>query len=258
LALVESILNELVAERSELTWAIAIFAVSIPIELLFGTGHKVAWSERAGNVGAMLIHYVIGLTILTAFLDLSIGRHLIGYPDGPRWPAFENPVLYGVTALFLIDGLYYVYHRLQHAIPALWHIHKLHHTDPAVNVTTAKRTHFLERPVQFVILVAPVLWLLGVSLEGLAYVAVLGPALLYVSHMDVRLPLGPLTGVVVGPQYHRIHHEKVEHSRHANFAQAFPLFDMLGGTYRRPGKSEYATTGVAGCETIADRWRPLL
>jgi len=254
----ESILHELVSQQFELLGALAVFAVCLPVELLFGTGHRVAWSERVGNLGAMLVHYVVGSAVLTWILDLSIGEKLIGYPAEPRWAALQNPFVYAFSATFLIDGLYYVYHRLQHAVPALWHIHKLHHTDPAVNVTTSKRTHFLERPIQFVVLVAPVLWLLGVHLEGLAVLAVVGPGILYFAHVDVRLPLGPLTGVIVGPQYHRIHHERVDRDRHANFAQAFPLFDILGGTYRTPRKREYAETGVVGCEHAVERWRPIL
>jgi sterol desaturase/sphingolipid hydroxylase (fatty acid hydroxylase superfamily) len=166
--------------------------------------------------------------------------------------------LYAILVVFLIDGLYYVYHRLQHAVPFLWRIHKLHHTDPAVNITTARRTHLLERPLQFLLLVAPVLWLVGYNGEGMVYVAIIGPFFLYAAHLDARLPLGPLTPLVVGPQYHRIHHGVTMQQQTSNFAQAFPLFDILGGTYRRPGSAEYAVTGIEDCNTARERWQPMV
>ena len=86
----------------------------------------------------------------------------------------------------------------------------------------------------------------------------LGSSLLYFAHMDVRFPLGPVTSVVVGPQYHRIHHVRAASEQGFNFAQAFPIFDLIGGTYRRPRSDEYVVTGVQGCDTARARWRPIL
>jgi sterol desaturase/sphingolipid hydroxylase (fatty acid hydroxylase superfamily) len=251
-------LEELLAEAGELWWALAIYAFVVPIEMLSGTGHPARLAERLGNFVALLVNFTAGIILLSLALDQHLGLRALGYPDQPRWAVLANPVLYAVTVVFLVDGFYYVYHRLQHAVPLLWHIHKLHHTDPAVNITTAKRTHFLERPLQFFLLVAPALWVVGYNPAGMAYMAVIGPFFLYFAHVDVRLSLGPLTPVFVGPQYHRIHHGRTMQHQTSNFAQAFPLFDMLGGTYRRPDASEYGDTGIDGCETTRDRWRPLI
>jgi sterol desaturase/sphingolipid hydroxylase (fatty acid hydroxylase superfamily) len=252
------IVGDLISESAELRWAFATIAICLPFEMLFGTGHKVAWSERFGNIGATLVNFIVGVTLLALALKHPLGQRLLDYPDTPRWSLLGNPLAYAVVVVFLADGLYYLYHRLQHAVPLLWHIHKLHHTDPAVNITTSRRTHFLERPIQFIVLVAPVLWLFGAYSEGLVYTAFLSQGLIYFSHLDVRVPLGPLTAVIVGPQYHRVHHSRVVGNQHSNFAQAFPVFDMLGGTYHRPAHSEYPVTGVVGYDTPASRWRPLV
>jgi len=88
--------------------------------------------------------------------------------------------------------------------------------------------------------------------------AVAGPGLLYFSHLDVKLSLGPLTPLVVGPQYHRVHHALDSHEHGVNFAQAFPVLDWIGGTYRRPRPGEFVATGVEGCDTAAGCWRPIL
>lgn len=252
------LMTELFKQASELWWGLAIFAAVIPLEYAFATGARPAALERLGNLGAMLVNFVAGSLILNAILSHPAGLALRSFPDQPRLAALESPLVYGLAAVFLVDGLYYLYHRMQHRVPLLWRIHALHHSDPAVNITTARRTHFLERPMQFLVLVLPVLWLLGWNPAGMGVMAVVGATFLYFGHMDVRLSLGPLTPLVVGPQYHRLHHALDAHHHGANFAQAFPLFDMIGGTYRRPAKGEFVATGMKECTTPASRWRPIL
>jgi sterol desaturase/sphingolipid hydroxylase (fatty acid hydroxylase superfamily) len=254
----QGLIADRMGESPELLWALGVYAAVLPLEAIAGTGHGRAWGERLGNIGAMLVHFTVGGVLLALLLELPWGEQLLEYPREPRWALLESPPLYALATVFLVDALFYVYHRLQHAVPLLWHIHKLHHTDPAVNVTTSRRTHFLERPLQFLVLVAPVLWLLGYNAAGMAHMAVLGPFFLYFAHLDLKLPLGPLTPVIVGPQYHRVHHGTARAKQGSNFAQAFPIFDWLGGTYRRPGVKEYGETGVEECRTARSRWRPIL
>jgi sterol desaturase/sphingolipid hydroxylase (fatty acid hydroxylase superfamily) len=254
----ELMLQQLLNEAPSLLPALAIFAVAIPIELLFGTGRRAQWSERMGNIGAMLLHFAAGGLLLNAMLAQPWGILILGFPETPRTTLLQNPIVWTIALIFVTDGLFYIYHRLQHAVPLLWHVHKLHHTDPEMNITTSKRSHFLERPLQFIVFGAPALWITGVNYEGLAYATVCGPFFLYFAHLDLRLPLGPLTAIIVGPQYHRIHHSKAGSEQNANFAQAFPLFDMLGGTYKRPAQDEYPDTGVLECNTATKRWTPLI
>src|SRR5258706_6748133 len=41
--------------------------------------------------------------------------------------------------LVAMDFGEYLFHRAQHAIPALWEMHSLHHSDPELDATTAVR-----------------------------------------------------------------------------------------------------------------------
>ena len=55
------------------------------------------------------------------------------------------------------------------------------------------------------------------------------------SHTNVRTGFGRLFGkVLVGPAFHRLHHMRADPARpgqhRCNFAQAFPLWDILFGT----------------------------
>jgi sterol desaturase/sphingolipid hydroxylase (fatty acid hydroxylase superfamily) len=256
--LLPPLLRERIAAGPEVGWALLFFVLALPLETLVGTGHRVSWTERLRNVGAMLIHFAVGGALLFLLMANPIGIRFMQYPMQPRWAALENPWLWALAMVFIVDGLFYAYHRAQHRNALLWRIHKLHHTEPTMNITTSRRTHFLERPLQFVLLVLPPLWILGYNAQGFEYAAWAGLFFLFWSHLDVRLPLGPLTPIVVGPQLHRLHHSAEDAHRDVNFAQVFPLFDVLGDTYRRPGDDEYPVTGIAGCASVRDRWRPLV
>lgn len=253
-----ALVSELWEQIHQIWWALAFYAFALPLEHYFATGKRPLVSERLGNIGAMLVNFVVGSLIVNAILAQPSMAGTMNFPEEPRFAILSHPLVYAFSAIFLVDGLYYVYHRLQHSVSLLWHIHALHHTDPAVNATTSRRTHFLERPIQLFVLVTPVLWLLGWNSGGMAIMAIAGPGILYFSHMDVRLSLGALTPVIVGPQYHRVHHSLDARNHGVNFAQAFPLFDILGGTYRRPAPKEFVVTGIEGCKTASARWRPIV
>src|SRR5471032_1201201 len=49
-----------------------------------------------------------------------------------------------VASVTLLDLTIYLQHRLFHAVPWLWRIHRVHHADPEVDVSTALRFHPVE------------------------------------------------------------------------------------------------------------------
>ena len=68
----------------------------------------------------------------------------------------------------------------------------------------------------------------------------------FVNHANVRLRLGPLTPLISGPQWHRIHHGRDPEYHDANFAAFFPVIDLVFGTYRRPVGDEFPASGLDG------------
>jgi sterol desaturase/sphingolipid hydroxylase (fatty acid hydroxylase superfamily) len=253
-----AIWHQVLGWQPEVTWYLGVFAMVFPLEVLFGSNSRATWSERFGNLSAMLIYFLIGGLVLNLSLMTPIGQWLSAFPREPRHPLLRNAYVWALTYVFLVDAAYYGYHRLQHAVPLFWRIHKLHHTDPAMNITTARRTHFLERALQYLCLSIPILWALGMHLEGMTYATLVTWIFVYAGHADVRLEIGFLTPIWVGPFYHRLHHSRLPEHRDVNFAQVFPVFDIIGGTYRRPRWDEYPATGVDGCNTPYERWRPLV
>src|SRR5262249_21623352 len=143
-------------------------------------------------------------------------------------------VLFPAVPFIAYDFFYYWTHRLQHTVPALWEQHKLHHMDESVYCISSGRHHWLEEGIRVFTLTLPmsILITIGSSLGMVA--AFIYTYWAFVIHANVRLPFGPMTPVLCGPQLHRIHHSREPRHRDRNFAAFFPLWDILFGTYHRP------------------------
>lgn len=159
-------------------------------------------------------------------------------------PSSGIGLLIGIPCYFLaMDGGEYVFHRAQHRIPALWALHSLHHSDPSVNVSTTPR-HFWGDPFLKAITIYAL-----VGLLFKANVVVIGAYGLfgyynYFLHLNVRVGFGRWSTWLNSPQTHRLHHSCLSEHHDCNFAQFFPVFDVLGGTYRQPASDEYPPTGL--------------
>lgn len=69
-------------------------------------------------------------------------------------------------------------------------------------------------------------------------------------HSNVRIGFGRFGWLVGNPQNHRIHHSRLPEHTDKNFAQLFPLWDVIFGTYHWPRGDEYPPTGLSDGEHI--------
>ena len=137
----------------------------------------------------------------------------------------------------------YLFHRAQHAIPALWAMHSLHHSDPAVNVATTTRHFWLKSAIKSLTIWLAVGLLFGASPK---IVALYGLATLYnmVLHGNLRLGFGRFSSLVNSPQYHRLHHSRDPAWFNCNFAALLSVWDVIAGSYRPPEPGQFALTGL--------------
>lgn len=159
-----------------------------------------------------------------------------------------------VIYLAVVDFLAYWRHRAFHHWPLLWRLHKLHHADTAMNAIAGWRSHWLNEITYFIPVTIPAMILFG-PLDVPLVVILAYTATGFWNHANIRLQLGPLTPIVSGPQYHRIHHSILPHQVDKNFAGFFPVFDMLFGTYCRPKPGEFPPTGLVSGERIESQWQ---
>jgi sterol desaturase/sphingolipid hydroxylase (fatty acid hydroxylase superfamily) len=150
--------------------------------------------------------------------------------------------------LFLHDAWFYWAHRIEHRVPALWAFHKLHHSDELMNTSTWARDHFLQSSWRafFATFTLGMIVDLDLAEAGKAalYSTMFLSALSLFYHSAIRVRLPWLDRVLVTPQVHRIHHSTDPQHYNRNFADALPLFDIVFGTYRRPGREEFPATGL--------------
>jgi sterol desaturase/sphingolipid hydroxylase (fatty acid hydroxylase superfamily) len=175
----------------------------------------------------------------------AAGGGLVNLTTWPLW-------LGAATFLVASDLGEYLFHRAQHAMPWLWAMHSLHHSDKAMNISTSQRHFWLDPALKSVSiwLVVALLFRADGPILTIYFVASLFHLF---THANVRVGFGPLAWLWNAPQYHRLHHSSDPAHYNANYAALLPIFDVISGAYRRPQPGEYPDTGLAD-ETVS---RPL-
>lgn len=204
---------------------------------------------------------MIGLTIAGVFglpgfsyptVELSLGV--------PVLDVVLQIIVFFLVSCFLGDFWYYWWHRMQHELPFLWELHKLHHSDEHMNSTTIFRSHFLELGGQALVRGLTVGLVFDLSGAPETLIAVIAAGLLpplwdYFIHANVRIDaLNRLLPFLSTPQYHWIHHSRLKEHQDKNYAIWLPLFDVIFGTYYRPRIDEYPPTGLSSGEKIETLW----
>lgn len=159
--------------------------------------------------------------------------------------SFGVPVLMQVV---FYDLLNYGIHRGLHAKAWLWRIHRGHHSDPYLDVTSAFRFNPLESILRVSI---QGLVVFAVGIDGTAVVAyqVFVVAALLFSHANVRIPTSIenwLGFVLVLPSIHRFHHSQARREHDANYGIGLMIWDHIFGTYLKPKPVPEFVIGLEG------------
>lgn len=156
-----------------------------------------------------------------------------------------------LVTLLAVEFVSYWVHRAHHAVPCLWRLHAVHHSDTAPDVTTTHRHHPGEALIGAMAAV-PTFWLLGPSFEAAAAVTAFWAVVATFSHAN--LSVGPMAQRIVGwavvtPDYHRVHHCADRQYANTQFGTVTPLFDHLFGTSRR-WTPEWQATAPMGISAL--------
>jgi len=138
-----------------------------------------------------------------------------------------------VLSIIALDFVIYLQHVLVHAVPVLWRLHRVHHADPDIDVTTGLRFHPIEIILSLLIKFAAIV-VLGAPVIAVVIFEILLNAGAMFNHANVRLPLALdrlLRWVIVTPDMHRIHHSVEDDEANSNFGFNLTWWDRLFGTY---------------------------
>ena len=153
------------------------------------------------------------------------GWGLLSIVDAPAW-------LEGIVAVIVLDLVVYFQHRLFHAVPWLWRMHRSHHADLHFDVTTGVRFHPFEIALSTLIKGAAILVLGASPAAVLVFEIILNAGALF-SHANGSLPkrVDPvLRRLLVTPDMHRVHHSIVIVEQNTNFGFNVSWWDRLFGT----------------------------
>ena len=174
-----------------------------------------------------LMAIVLPLLAVGAAIDAqALGWGLFNHTTWPIW-------IEGALTVLILDFLIWAQHVITHKIPILWRLHRVHHADVDMDVTTAIRFHPVEIALSMLIKIGAV-YLLGPTAWAIVAFEVILNGMAMFNHANINLPPSidrALRRIVVTPDMHRVHHSVHRHEHDSNYGFSLSIWDRLFGTY---------------------------
>ncbi len=166
-------------------------------------------------------------------------------------------ISFTITMLLAYDVSYYLYHNIQHRIPVLWELHKVHHSAEVMVGTTKDRIHPIDDVMNRAwdgLITGPVygFWLffafdpveitiLGINVYVLRNIIMMD----FVRHTHLKISFGPLVNkIILCPHYHQLHHSTNPKHFDKNFGLMLSIWDRIFGTLHAPEPNESFAFGL--------------
>ncbi|GAA0530261.1 sterol desaturase family protein [Chitinophaga japonensis] len=180
-------------------------------------------------------------TLTTAIINLGFAFLIV---KASEWASREQfgllywtgmPLwLHTILALLMMDFIgAYLIHLVQHKVAWMWHFHKIHHIDTAIDVTTALRHHPVESLFRVLALAAAIVTM-GIPIWMVMLYQSLSALMSQFNHANIHLPHWldrALSWVIVSPDMHKVHHSRYQPETDSNYANIFSIWDRICGTF---------------------------
>jgi sterol desaturase/sphingolipid hydroxylase (fatty acid hydroxylase superfamily) len=216
------------------------------------------WLSRRVFMPLLVLPLVIS-TVAAGHFAYWVLSSVIALPSHPVGPA--GPVMlvaFTVTMLLAYDLSYYLYHRLQHQIPILWELHKVHHSAQVMIGVTKDRVHPIDEIMNrwwdglipglcygiwlFFALDPVELTVFGINVYLLRNTILMMD---FVRHTHLKLSYGRhLNAILLSPHYHQLHHSIAEKHWDKNFGLGLSIWDRMFGTLVVPEPDEDFVFGL--------------
>ena len=215
---------------------LGLLEVWIPLSRL-SPDRKKRWTSNLGlTFLAVLVSRALPLSGYgTAIWASSAGVGLLNYVSMP-------PLIVLITAMVGRSLSSWLLHVSMHKVPFLWRLHRIHHLDQVMDVTTTVRFH----PVEIVMSIGTGILTvasLGLPLWALLVYDPFETAVRIFSHANIRLPERVdrvLRLLISTPAMHRLHHSVFQKETDSNYGTIFSFWDRLFRTYISPAKKDLA------------------
>ncbi len=197
------------------------------------------------GVNAVLLSFLGGVTILVASQAIRWDWTLL-------YQIRQFPLVQFIVGLVLLDFWTYLWHRLNHRSEFLWRFHRVHHTDRAMDVTSAGRFHVGELGLSGLIRLG-VIALAGLSPSQVLVheVVLVTVAMFHHAKLDLGRFDRPLRWLIVTPGMHQIHHSRMPAEMHSNFASILSVWDRVGRSFVPQPQKTPVNLGLDGFDDDA-------
>ncbi|HHO49479.1 MAG TPA: fatty acid hydroxylase family protein, partial [Deltaproteobacteria bacterium] len=211
-------------------------------------GGRQTLNNLAVAVGQRVVNSAVGLAPLAGYPWLQEHLGLLRWSPSEAW--------HWGAAFFAVDLAFYVRHRLAHRVAWLWAMHAVHHQSTEYNFTVATRLSWVQEALLFAVPLA----ILGLPLEMLLPLFVLGNLWQFVQHTELVGTLGVLDAVLMTPSNHRVHHGCNPRYLDKNYGNILVIWDRLLGTWEREVEPViYGTLdGLPTYDALENNLRPMI
>ena len=201
------------------------------------------WQTDLAHFGVN--HLIVGFVLLLT--NLFVHRGFAWAFDADVQAFIQGlPFLVELFLILLVaDLVQYWTHRAYHEVPLLWRLHAVHHSAKYMDWLAGSRQSIVELLITRTLILAPI-YVLGFSKEVIdAYIVVVGIQAVF-NHANVSVRLGPLSYVIVTPNFHHWHHSQDTEAIDRNYAAHFAFLDHLFGTAVHADRKWPERYGVLG------------
>ncbi len=177
----------------------------------------------------MLRTMAIGLPLLAVGAAIDAAKNGLGVFNWLAWPGWVELIL----SVLILDFAIWLQHLITHKVPILWRLHRVHHADRDMDVTTAVRFHPVEIALSMILKIG-LIYLLGASALAVILFEILLNGTALFNHSNLKLPLAVdavVRRVLVTPDMHRVHHSVFRTEHDSNYGFALSIWDRMLGTY---------------------------
>ena len=210
--------------------AMALWEIAAPVRArVAAKGQRWAtnWAISLINAGTVAVMKA-GLGAAAVLAAIDAGENGIGLFQHLDWPAWAEILL----VFLALDFAIWLQHLLSHKIPVLWRLHRVHHADRDIDVTTAIRFHPIEIALSMLFKIGLVYALGAPVVAVILFEVVLNGSAMF-NHANIGLGRAErwLRMAVVTPEMHRVHHSVHRHEHDANYGFNLSVWDRLFRTY---------------------------
>ncbi len=195
------------------------------------------------NLGIAAINRIV---ILGCIIYFSLWLEWLGERFGGILSFIDHTLLKLLIGILVFDLWMYFWHRLNHEVYFLWRFHRMHHTDPQMDSTTAVRFHPVEIIFSYLLNLI-VLGILGLNFSFLViYNTLMVPVILF-HHSNISFSKNLdhfLNYFLVMPRMHRVHHSEIMAETNSNYGTIFSFWDRLLKSFKMRSDIESITYGI--------------